>query len=78
MKSKQSKQCDVCIIGSGPAGLAVLSALREPYSVDTMSENQWGLAATQLNKIGRSKKLNITVIDPNDEWLGGWKDNFTR
>ena len=57
---------------------AYCSLLARRILQQVMSENQWGLAATQLNKVGRSKKLNITVIDPNDEWLGGWRDNFMR
>lgn len=68
---------DVCIIGAGPAGLATLSAIREPYSVDMMTEMQWGNAATQLNK-SRQSKTKICVVDPNDEWLCGWNDNFSR
>lgn len=73
----QPMKYDVCIIGAGPAGLATLSAIREPYSVDMMTEMQWGNAATQLNK-SRQTKVKICVIDPNDEWLGGWSDNFSR
>ena len=30
---------DICIIGAGPAGLATLSAIKEPYSMDSMNEN---------------------------------------
>lgn len=71
------KQYDTCIIGGGPAGLATLSAIHEPYSVDTMNEMQWGNAATKLGKMGKSEK-KICEVDPNEEWLGGWSDNFSR
>ena len=74
---KTQKQYNVCIIGAGPAGLATLSAIHEPYSVDTMNEMQWGNAATRLEKLGPSEK-KICVIDPHEEWLSGWNENFSR
>eukprot|EP00555_Chaetoceros_dichaeta_P013404 CAMPEP_0198254286 /NCGR_PEP_ID=MMETSP1447-20131203/4607_1 /TAXON_ID=420782 /ORGANISM="Chaetoceros dichaeta, Strain CCMP1751" /LENGTH=476 /DNA_ID=CAMNT_0043940277 /DNA_START=14 /DNA_END=1444 /DNA_ORIENTATION=+ len=64
---------DVCIIGSGPAGLASLSAVREPYSLDNVD-------GTQINRRNHSfkvhKRLKVCVVDVNDSWLHSWKKNF--
>ena len=45
MHSNRKKRCDVCIIGAGPAGLAALSAIHEPYTLDSMTN-------TQVNNVG--------------------------
>ncbi|KAL3810165.1 hypothetical protein ACHAXA_007053 [Cyclostephanos tholiformis] len=43
---KEVRRYDVCIIGTGPAGLASLSAIMEPYSLD-------GMTNTQVNNANR-------------------------
>ena len=72
---------DICIIGAGPAGLATLSAIQEPYSMDSMNDtlmnkaNQFIGAKNRRSSDGpRSKK--VCVVDPHQEWLDGWKQNF--
>ena len=79
-KGNKKKRCDICIVGAGPAGLATLSAIHEPYSLDSMNNIQ----VNNANKFSRnSKKLGptkhkICVVDSNENWLGGWSDNFSR
>ncbi len=43
----KSKRCDICIIGSGPAGLCVLSAVHEPYTLDTMTWTQVSISTSK-------------------------------
>ena len=80
---KQKKRCDVCIIGAGPAGLAMLSAVHEPYTLDSMTPTQVSNANASMGRnrgrrgIGPSEK-KICVVDPNEGWLDGWSDNFAR
>ena len=81
-KPNQKKRCDVCIIGAGPAALATLSAIHEPYSLDSMTNTQVNNAQMTLTRykgrgVGPSEK-KICVVDPNDTWLSGWSDNFAR
>ena len=64
---------DVCIIGAGPAALACLSAISEPYSVDYLGGHQVERA---LHSIGLHQKRRVCVIDPSSGWLQGWKSNF--
>jgi hypothetical protein len=81
-------ECDVCIIGAGPASLATLSAIREPYSLDSLSRTQVNNANRGMSARhggdrraeggGGGKKKKVCVVDPNDGWLGGWRDNFAR
>ena len=66
---------DVCIIGSGPAGLAVLSSIQEEYSIDMLSDIQVNRASKWMQKNGRSKK-RVCVIDPNPQFLHQWEKNF--
>jgi lysine/ornithine N-monooxygenase len=88
---------DVCIIGAGPAALACLSAIREPYTLDHLTEEQITRAnhhlLAQRKQVSRRKKnrgihdcggktshrenkLKVAVIDPNSEWMMGWKNQF--
>ena len=94
-RQQKLKKCDVCIIGAGPAGLAALSAIHEPYTVDTMTPTQISNANLSMKKkrngskkkkqdstganssVGPSDK-KICVIDRHDDWLGDWKENFSR
>jgi len=84
MKSKVKKQdqsydCDVCIIGAGPAGLACLSALREPYSMDNLTDEQLNRANNSLSlKANKNSNLNICVLDPSPQWMDTWKTQFDQ
>eukprot|EP00501_MAST-03F_sp_TOSAG23-6_P000412 GSMAST32.ASY1.ANO1.424.1 assembled CDS len=60
---------DVCIIGAGPAGLSVLSAIHNPEGV--VSESSW-----RRDKIGNARRLSVCVIDPGGTWLSEWKGRF--
>jgi hypothetical protein len=81
-------KCDVCIIGAGPASLATLSAIREPYSLDSLSRTQANNANRGMSLRhggdrragggGGGKKKKVCIVDPNDGWLGSWRDNFAR
>jgi len=64
---------DVCIIGSGPAGLAALSALHSPYSLEGMTEAQEERAAKAVRQQRRKK---VCVV--GDGWLRTWQSNFDR
>ena len=69
---------DVCIIGAGPAGLAALSALRSPYSRDTLSDHEIVQAdrrSSPSTSQQRRDKQKICVVDPQD-WLQGWSSKF--
>ena len=76
---------DFCIIGSGPAGLATLSALRESYTLgDGIHLNDLNIQRNQII-LNRETKNNhhqrnkrICVIDPHPNWMDGWKNNFDR
>ena len=83
---KQKKRtCDVCIIGDGPSALASLSAIHEPYTLDSMTPTQVSNANLSVKRnSGRGDKLvgpsekKVCVVDTHDGWLGGWSDNFAR
>jgi lysine/ornithine N-monooxygenase len=82
MVGSQIKKCQICIIGAGPAGLSSLSAIHEPYSLDTMNDAQVRRAnhfigGNRFNGEGPSKKT-ICVIDPHANWMDGWKQNFEK
>lgn len=94
-RQQKMKKCDICIVGAGPAGLAALSAIHEPYTVDTMTPTQVSNANLSMKRRNGSKKKkqdgtgsnnnsvgpsdkNICVIDRHDDWLVGWKENFSR
>lgn len=74
MKIETLEKYDVCIIGSGPAGLAALSCIQEDYSIDMLSANQISRASKFIRKNKQSKR--ICVIDPNTVWLHQWEQNF--
>ncbi|KAG7371320.1 L-lysine 6-monooxygenase NADPH-requiring [Nitzschia inconspicua] len=81
-KLNEEQVFDVCIIGAGPAGLATLSALQSPYSLDSnISDSQKERAVKSL-KQQQGKKMSqerrICVIDPSNGWLSSWKSNFER
>jgi len=74
-RQQKVKQCDVCIIGAGPAGLAALSAIHEPYTVDTMTPTQISNANLSMKKKrnGSKKKKqdgtanNSVGVGPSDK-----------
>lgn len=65
------KDFDVCIVGAGPAGLAVLSALQTPDAI---------LSNKQRNDFPVGKVLtggaSICVVNAGKEWLGSWNARF--
>ncbi len=71
------KRYDVCIVGAGPAGLASLSAINEPYSLDSMNPMQLQKANKYMSK-NSNKKKSVCVVDPHPKWLQGWSTNFDR
>jgi len=79
MKTSKKKSCDVCIVGSGPAGLAALSAIHEPYTLDSMTSTQVSNANVSMgrrrNGVGPSNH-SVIVVDPSQHWMERWADNF--
>lgn len=75
----QSDSFDVCIIGAGPGGLAVLSACVEPYSLDVLGDKQQSRAAhalgLQKNGVGGIRTPRVCVVDP-EPWLSTWRQRF--
>ena len=72
-----SKKYDVCIIGAGPAGLSVLSALQQPEGIlktDGMW-SQWSQNKKQQS-VEATCEYSICVIDPAGCWLNEWKGRF--
>ena len=69
---------DVCIIGAGPAGLSVLSALHTPDGLLTEAKerrNLWN--RSRIASGDRSKDdISVCVIDPSGSWMGAWKGRF--
>lgn len=76
MKNEKHKFYDVCIIGAGPAGLACLSTIQEPYSLDLLTDNQILRASAWIQRNPQSKSKKVCVIDPNHNWFHQWDDNF--
>lgn len=68
---------DVCIIGAGPAGLATLSALHAPYSLDGGIHTD-AQRERALKSLHRKPRLNVCIVDPHKSWLCDWKQNFDR
>ena len=70
---------DVCIVGAGIAGLTMLSAIREPYSIDTLSDHQVTRALHSMSKSAKrngSGDLKVCVVDVHQTWFHTWKKNF--
>ena len=60
---------DVCILGAGPAGLSVLSALHNPEHIGAINDHSYDRFChhkkkNKQKKQKKNKKLNICVIDP--------------
>jgi hypothetical protein len=73
---KYNNVYDVCIIGGGPAGLACLSSIQEPYSLDLLTDNQIIRASAWIQRNPQSKHKKVCVIDPNPDWFHQWEHNF--
>lgn len=71
----QSDKFDVCIIGAGPAGLAALSAVLEPYSMDQLGAAQGLRAATALGKRQDLSTPRVCVVDGHP-WMSTWRQRF--
>ena len=67
---------EVCIIGAGPAGLSVLSALRNPWGkLKTEAQvKQWTRCKHRAR--ARAKPPSVCVVDPGGRWLGEWRGRF--
>jgi hypothetical protein len=65
---------DVVIVGAGPAGLATLSALHEPFSLDHLTDQQ----RNQVLMVRKPLKKKVCVVDPSGGWMVGWKENFSK
>jgi hypothetical protein len=65
---------DVVIVGAGPAGLATLSALQEPFSLDHLTDQQ----RNQVLSVRTLSKKKVCVVDPSGDWMVGWKENFSK
>jgi hypothetical protein len=72
--SKKEKIFDVAIIGAGPHGLAVLSALQNPHS-DLNDERLRWIQKYRQHQAHRS--LKVCVIDPEGSWLSAWQRQFS-
>ena len=70
---EEEETFDAVIIGAGPASLAMLSALQEPYEMDTLTDLEQQCAAKCV--LRRTKK-RVVVVDPAPLWLGAWRHNF--
>lgn len=67
---------DVCIIGAGPAGLSVLSALHNAEGI--LTETQWNQLHShkKWNTSQYRRFLSVCVVDPSGSWLGEWNGRF--
>ncbi|KAK3277750.1 hypothetical protein CYMTET_14261 [Cymbomonas tetramitiformis] len=64
---------DVCIVGAGPHGLSVLSALHSQDAA--LTEAQRKIRRPKNSRAGKS--LSVCVVDVSGVWLSNWNRNFT-
>mmetsp|Transcript_45599 Transcript_45599/g.111024 ORF Transcript_45599/g.111024 Transcript_45599/m.111024 type:complete len:565 (+) Transcript_45599:110-1804(+) len=76
-KPHNNQHFDVCIVGAGPAGLAVLSAIHAPYSLDGSVHTE-AQRERAIRSLHNKQKLRVCVIDIGHGWLTSWKNNFDR
>ena len=75
IKPNKKQHFDVCIVGAGPAGLAVLSAIHAPYSMDGSVHTE-AQRERAIRSLHNKQKLRVCVIDVGHGWLTSWKKNF--
>lgn len=73
---KECNDYDVCIVGAGPAALACLSAIQEPFSIDSLTEHQINRAERVLSASDSSRHRKVCVVDPHSSFMAGWKSRF--
>jgi G3E family GTPase/glycine/D-amino acid oxidase-like deaminating enzyme len=66
---------DVCIVGAGPAGLSVLSALHTPESA-LSTDSQWRQSGLARVPETPHSRFSVCVIDPSGSWLYEWRGRF--
>ena len=63
---------DMCIIGSGPAGLAALSSIQEDYSISMLTDNQINRAINWLQKtLQKTPSVSVSLIQTQFGWING-------
>ena len=69
---------DVCIVGGGPCGLALLSALHAQEGNLTDDQQAMMQARNRRGYIKRRPraKLRVCVVDPTGAFLHEWKGRF--
>ena len=71
---------DVCIIGGGPAGLTLLSAIHDQFGV--LSDHQQGIELRRRRSTssdashGRDAPIRVCVVDPAGAFLADWRGRF--
>jgi len=69
---------DLCIVGSGPNALTVLSGLQEPFA--KLSPADFNRAVNNLhrrsNKDKRKAERKVLVLSPSGKWLNNWEHRF--
>lgn len=72
--------CDVCVIGSGPHALSVVSRLKEvrprhlsDRDLTTLRKYYIDDAHDSLNQV-----QSVTVVDPSGKWMAGWDESFQQ
>lgn len=77
VNQKQKKRGDICIIGGGPAALATLAAIHEPYTTNTMTPTHFSNANLSMRRnkgrqeLGPLKKRYVLLILTIYGWLVG-------
>ena len=73
---------NLCIIGSGPDALTVLSGLQEPFA--KLSPADFNRAVNNLRKSNKKKKgsgdakRKVLVLSPSGKWLNNWENRFDQ
>ena len=67
---------DVIIIGAGPAGLSMLSAIHNPDGHLTNARKRRSLWNRKLWNKKPSKQMKVCVVDPAGDWMNEWKGRF--